>query len=312
MKMVVWVDELFLNNLLITTLILWATARLTHLTFSWWRLLLAAILGSLYTIMSLYPFFSNLPLLVQLLSHLLLSLLLIYTAFVGTYKKLLQALGYLYLVTIIMGGAILASYHLLGGSPLRPFFAVARLYRGDLWLLLFGIIFLVFVGRYGLSIIHQHFWRGMFHLPLWIQLCGERVRLTGLVDTGNRLRDPLNNDPVIIVEWETLREILPLDQPLSSKTELLEMVSLLEDTPLSSRIRVIPFGALEGDGMLLGLRPDEVTIRRRGRDYSTERVVIGLLFQRLDSKGEYQALLHPEIYQSLIGESLHIDEVEEL
>lgn len=312
MKLVVWVDELFINNFLITLLILWATARLSHLSFSLWRLLLSSLLGSLYTIMTLLSFFLHLPLMVQILSHLLLSILLIYIAFVGTYKKLFQALGYLYFVTMIMGGFILASYHLLGGSPLRPFFQVARLYRGDLWVLLFGILFLVFIGRYGLSMIHQYLWRGMFHLPLTIYLGEEEVQLKSLVDTGNRLRDPLNHDPVIIVEWHALRNILPENLPLTFEGDLMELISLIEETPLSSRIRIIPFGALEGDGMLLGLRPDGITIKTKKGEYSAKKVVIGLLFERLDPKGEYQALLHPSIYQALIGDWSHIDGVKDL
>lgn len=300
MKLVVWVDELFLNNFLITILILWATARLSHLSFSWWRLLFSALLGSFYTIMTLLPFFMSFPLLLQILLHLILSILLIYIAFLGTYKKLAQALGYFYLITIIMGGFILASYHLLGGSPLRPFFQVARLYRGDLWVFLFGVLFLGLIGRYGFSIIHHYLWRGMFHLPLIIHLGEERAQLIGLVDTGNRLRDPLNHDPVIIVERSAIKGILPKDLPLSFDGELSDLISHIEETSLSSRIRIIPFGALEGDGMLLGFRPDGITIQAKGREYFAKKVVIGLLFQTLDSKGEYQALVHPSIYQAFI------------
>ena len=75
-----------------------------------------------------------------------------------------------------------------------------------------------------------------------------QVRFPALIDTGNRLREPLSGLPVLIVERQLLQGILP-----------------------ECGYRILGFGGLGGEGQMACFKPDAVWIgsgraRRRGPD----------------------------------------------
>ena len=77
---------------------------------------------------------------------------------------------------------------------------------------------------------------------------GRIARFPALIDTGNRLREPLSGLPVLIAEARVLRDILP-----------------------PGGYRTLSFGGLGGVGRMACFRPDAVWIgrgaaRRRGPD----------------------------------------------
>lgn len=82
-----------------------------------------------------------------------------------------------------------------------------------------------------------------------ISAFGKEITLEGLVDTGNLLSDPMTKRPVIIIKRNTLLKLIP-DLPSGT-----EDAALLSER-LSGRVRVIP----SGSGLLIGIKPDEITV----------------------------------------------------
>lgn len=74
-----------------------------------------------------------------------------------------------------------------------------------------------------------------------------QVRLSALVDTGNRLHEPISGLPVVIVEEKRVRQLFP---PGFEATKALEQ--------LPPGFRMVGYGALGGQGRLVCFRPDEV------------------------------------------------------
>lgn len=87
-----------------------------------------------------------------------------------------------------------------------------------------------------------------WQVALCLQVDGHCARFPALIDTGNRLREPLSGLPVLIAEAALVRDILP-----------------------ESGYRTLGFGALGGEGRMACFRPDALWIgsgrkRRRGPD----------------------------------------------
>ena len=62
-------------------------------------------------------------------------------------------------------------------------------------------------------------------------------------------------------------------------------------------IRVVPCGAVTGEGILLGFIPEKVEVKTKTRVYINDYCVIAVLNKQL-SEGEYRALLNEKILQN--------------
>ena len=85
------------------------------------------------------------------------------------------------------------------------------------------------------------------------------MKLLALRDTGNTLQDPLTGRPVVVVEGEKLRPLLP-ELPRLDRQSLAHPVELLRDlegTAGDLRLQLLPYRAVGVEcGLLLALRVD--------------------------------------------------------
>lgn len=107
---------------------------------------------------------------------------------------------------------------------------------------------------------------------LRLYLGGGCVELNALVDSGNRLHEPLSGLPVLVVRKECLEQALG--------RERLEA--------LAGRARPVRFRSLSGGGELLCLRAQRLQILRRGRAIPAGDVFVALCGHTLS--GEHQAI----------------------
>ena len=138
--------------------------------------------------------------------------------------------------------------------------------------------------------------------PVTIYIGEEELSLRALVDTGHTLHDPLNNAPVIIAEFDSVKEILPDGVRLMfyerQEDDLTGVLSAMEGSRFYERVRMIPFVSLGvASGMLIGFRADRVELeaefsagQREIRD-----VVIGIYNRKLCGDGRYQGLIGAEL-----------------
>jgi sigma-E processing peptidase SpoIIGA len=97
-------------------------------------------------------------------------------------------------------------------------------------------------------------------VDLEVEIGGARAHLRGLVDTGNRLRDPLGREPVVVAEAAPLAALLP---PAARAAYLREAAAgLLPDRlahlhpAWAGRLRAVPYRAVGAGGVLTAVRPD--------------------------------------------------------
>lgn len=299
---VIYVDMVLLINLVMDYIILWATARLAQIAVNGWRLLAGAALGAGYSLILFFP--ANTPWLWLVAKVLFSVLMILLTFYPVAWPKLFQAVGYFYLVSFVMGGAVLGALYLANSFAVAPTLAGGGILIRNLpysWLVMaVGAAF--FLVYWGSLFIKRNFWQSLLRVPVVIGFNGRSLALKALVDTGNNLRDPLTGRPVIVAEYNALRPLLPpelqLKLPVQKEPEWEKIVTSLAGTPWAARVRIIPFHSLgRGPGLLLGFKPDEVVILWEERFIKVTEVVVGLCWQRLTPEGSYRALLHPDLLQ---------------
>ena len=105
------------------------------------------------------------------------------------------------------------------------------------------------------------------------------MKAKALLDTGNHLREPLTNRPVIIVEKTLLKQIMT--------RELLEY---------TTRIKVIPYRSIGKEhGTMYGLVLDGLEVTVDNVVHKHEDVVACVYEGTLSSKKDYQLILHEEL-----------------
>lgn len=121
---------------------------------------------------------------------------------------------------------------------------------------------------------------GRVCVPLSLTYGGKTVAMTALRDSGNGLRDPITGEPVFVIGAEAARELTGL-----TKSQLSSPLETLAARPVPG-LRLIPYRAVGGGGMLLGLRMEEVTV-----DGRKGKAIVAFSGEEIGNGGGYQALV---------------------
>lgn len=290
-----YVDVLFLINFVMNCGVLWAAARVSRIRFASWRLASAACIGAIYSILVLLP---QLYFLSAIWMKFLVSLVMLGAAFLPvSWKKFGQVLLCFYLIAFLMGGAVLGFVYFMNNFAVQPVFSNVPL--PYLWLAV-ALGTAVMLGRWGVAFLRKIFMQDLLKVPVLIRLQGQEIRVDGLVDTGNQLVDPLSGAPVVIVEYDVLAPYLPPNArslfPAGGEADLDKVAQCFAEAGYTLPIRVIPFTTIgKRHGMLVGFKPDEITILTGDQKVRNSNVVVGIYSRRLSPRGTYHALLHPDL-----------------
>lgn len=294
MRQVVYVDELLFVNLVMNLTVLWLTSRFTGNRSSLPRTLIAAMVGCIYALMIFLP---GMTISSSILAKFMVTALMVWMAFgYGHWLKYLKNFLCLFLTGFCVGGMASGLTYLWGSTPLSPHY--------NKWLVLSATVLLsLLIGHFGSTLWIKQVGQKANKILLTVTLWGKKVSLEALIDTGNQLIDPLSQHPVIVVEYEVLRPLLPseIDELVSGGKNLDQssMLLSLANTTYATRIRLIPFQSLgRENGLLLGIRPDLVEICYHNKMQTTKDVVVGISYQKLSPTTTYRALLHPQVLAS--------------
>jgi stage II sporulation protein GA (sporulation sigma-E factor processing peptidase) len=285
--MKVYIELLFLDNLVMNLIILYFSGRLANIKIQWFRLIGGAAIGGAYAC-----------LMFTLQGILFLIPLRVLTSFaicaVAFYKrKQIQAYAksviLFYVVTFVAGGAAFAflnlaakNYMVKGGIIVGG--TEIRIVLGGL---LTAILILALFKRLNMLTLQK-----AVLYDLSIDFMGKKMICRAFMDTGNALKEPLSGLPVIIVESESLKGILP--------ERMLRMLNgvCADDCKNESwfnRVRVVPCkGAANMKSVLFGFKPDHVYVKQKGVRREL-LAIVGITNDMLHETGMYHALLGPQV-----------------
>ncbi len=291
---VIWLDNLFMNFLL-----LWTVFRLSKNRTSRWRLCLSACIGAVYAVLLILPGYGVLaaPAIKLLLS---ICMLLAAYRFVNIFG-FLKLLAFFYLMTFVFGGAAFGLYFFFSESIGydRGIFYI-RNYPAKL--LFFSAVLVMVLYQAIWPIIRERISQKRLLYQLSIEFDGQSKCIDALLDTGNGLVCPMSHSPVLIVEFDAVRTLLPEDIcGIFSNTPTIDFEQVTRIMAASSwidRFRMLPFQSLgETSGMMIGYKPDRVQILLDEGWKELEDIIVGIYNQRLTGDNEYHALVHPLMLQ---------------
>jgi len=307
--MVVYVDIVFLTNFVLDFAMLLAAAKVRGLRPALWRCALSAALGAGYV---LFMFVPPLSIFYTFVVKCLFSAAMIMTAFgFRGPAGFAGDLAAFYAANAAAAGAVFGAHYLFASSH--------EVWNGILFVRTGGaahavglsLWFVVLAGAAG-ALLFRQVHKGAVRKGLKAQFLAEvtvvvgaaRVRCTGLIDTGNHLYDPLTRTPVMMMEADVWKGVLP-DSWLRAiaAREPERIVALLEEAEaggelgLRERIRLVPYRGLGSGGgkLMAALKPDEVAIERNGRVTRTAKVLVGIEGSPFAADGAYRALVHPAL-----------------
>jgi stage II sporulation protein GA (sporulation sigma-E factor processing peptidase) len=287
-----YLDELALQVLLNAVADFWllaATARTVGLMPSRARLFLSSLVGTGYylvyrlaSICLVSPGFPwrSLPVLA------LVGIAMLVIAFAPLSWRRLANLSAAFMLLAVLAAGMATTVAYLLGDPGQPHWTGG------------GIAFLVAVPTLARSVwesLHRHAWRRLYQIQVTIGLGGKTVELPALLDTGNQLRDPFLDQPVLVSELDPVRPLLPpaIHRVVESlgRGEL-TAATALAGSELRNRFRLVPFASLGQDrGLLWALRPDWVAVRTSDGIYEHRKCLVAFVPRHLDADGIYQALV---------------------
>lgn len=287
--MTVYLDIVVLENMLINYIILDLTGIILKRNKKFIRLLFSSFIGAFFTIAS---FFYRFHMIESIFLKLLISSCMIVIAF-KEIKKLnfIKNLFVFYLVTFVLGGISFMVIYLNNPSSV---FIKNGVLVGDYSMLkiLIGIIFSIYFLKLVFYLIKNPIEKKQLICDLEIGIKGKSTQIKVLIDTGNLLRDPFTGKPVIIVEKESLKDVLEED--------ILENVDkILNGKVLSSEyhtlLRIIPYHSLGNEnGILIGVRSDFVKIFWE-QEIVIQNAIIGIYTRHLSKYNHYSGLVGLEI-----------------
>ena len=245
--MTVYVDTAFAVNSAVNYLLLLTAARLAGAPFRQRRLWLAAAFGGLYAAAVFFPGFAFLR--SGWIKAVVLTVMVL-TAFGAQRRTVKLALLFAAAGAALAGAAMLAvqflhlSILLLPGGVFYPLSARALLLLAAAGC---GICQLVF------SCLIRH--SGQL-FPITLRLGSRTASLSALLDTGNTLRDPLTNEPVLVADSKLAARLLPEAalQP-DALADPAGLFPILSQRYPELRFRLIPYRAVgTASGLLLAVR----------------------------------------------------------
>ena len=279
----VYGDILFLINAGMDCLSCLLTARLLRRRIRGGRLALASLLGGVYAVAAL---FVNVGRAAALALDCLMCLCLCALVFLPgqeagrrRWLSVFPACGVYLLVSLVLGGVMTGLYNLLNraGCPdaLAGMGADGPTGLGGTQLLF--IFFALLALLSGLLSL----WGGRLfrrtgsrqEAEVTVALGNRSVTLSGLIDSGNLLTDPLDGKPVIPVQASAAAPLLSAELA-ACISEGSTDPARLRALPKAARLRIIPAATATGHSLLIGIRPDRVTIRLPDAEGATEAIAL--------------------------------------
>ena len=252
-------------NFFITFFLLRATAKITKKEAKTRRLIVASVLGGVYALVIL----AELPFWLSSGLKLLVSAVLLLAAF--RFDRLggfFAAWALFYLMNFVFLGVIYG-ISLLFKTPF------IHLSNGTVYLNIGarGLLFSALVAYLGSCLAVRLYNRRLAAnevFTLTVENDGKTVTLFAFTDTGNKLREPFSDAPVIVADSAQLE---PLMKP--------------------EKTRIIPAKTSAGRGFMLSFKPERVTVQTPRGSEELENVYIALSDEM--KNGDFSAVLNPEI-----------------
>lgn len=295
--MTIYVDIVLAENLCMNYIILLATGYIIKLKVNHLRLLCSSTIGAIYTILAYEQIF---PLYTNFTVKIILSICMVYIAFKpNSVKGMAKELIMFYLVSFALGGCAFALLYLV--KP-QDIFMKDGVYIGTYPIkiaLLGGIVGFVIVYT-AFRIIKNKMNKSELIYNISIKINEKELTTKVMLDTGNMLKDPISQNPVVLIEKEVLTEVLPNELLKNLDYILGGDLKIQDEIPeeYRTKLRIIPFTSVgKQNGMILGIKTDEIKVQSDVEEVINKNAIVGIYNRKFSKNNKYFGLMGLELLE---------------
>lgn len=255
--MTIYVDILIILNTLVNYFILLSVQKITRSHQKRWRILLGATVGG---VSSLLLFLENLGVIMTVLKILTAIIMTAITFGIKPLKQLLKKIFLLFAITFLFGGLTFAVYIFFDKDILIYSNGIIYFDIDLTFLIICTVISYIVITL--ISKITDKKAPKSKEYYVTIANAGKVISCTALMDTGNNLREPFSNYPVIMLNGDLFKKLFTED-----------------------KMRLIPVTTVSGESLIKAFRPEKITIN----NFVTDKVYIG---ESITSLNEYKMILN--------------------
>lgn len=203
--MEVYIEDVILDNLIIDFLILLLTAKLLRKNIRYYRLIIASLIGVLFTILNVVVTIKGLSL---FLYKFILALLMVIVAY-GEKKIKKIILNYItfIFVTLIVGGGCFFICFNYGVIVMGQDGTISYQLALPLGIIV-GVIMLISFFLFQIfEVIKRKAEISNFVYKATLCHNNRQIHLTAFLDTGNTLIDPITNKPVLFITYDNFKKL---------------------------------------------------------------------------------------------------------
>ncbi|WP_433749534.1 sigma-E processing peptidase SpoIIGA [Falsibacillus pallidus] len=301
--MVVYLDVIWLLNLLVDSMLLWLTSILLKRRVKWWRIGIGGLIGSILIFLPLTPigFLAN-----NAAIKIFFSLVMVFSVFgFSRMKSYFSCLMTFYFTTFLLGGILIGTHYLLSfqldySSSL--FLASIKGFGDPIsWIfVMFGIPAAWYFSRKRIETFEMAKIEYEQLVKVSIEINHIHMSFNGLIDSGNKLYDPISNMPVMIAsiigQQSLPKEIIELAKNPDGFMD--GSVSLSEEW--TDKLRFIPAKSVgKSNQLLTAFKPDRLVIFKGDESWVVKKGLISFTDQTLSGDGEFNCIVHPKMVSGI-------------
>ncbi len=295
--MTIYVDIVLLENLCMNYIILFGTGYIIKLKIKHLRILASSFIGAIYAILA---YAGVLPLYANIFVKIILSICMIYIAFnPKNIKGLIKELVVFYLVSFALGGCAFALLYIVRPQDI---FMKDGVYIGTypIKIALLGGIVGFTITYIAFKVAKSRMSKNELIYDIKIKINEKELVTKVMLDTGNMLKDPISNNPVVLIEKNVLYDILPKE--LLENTKDMLGGDFKEDDDIENeyrtKLRIIPFTSVgKQNGMMLGIKVDEVKIITDVDEIINNNAIICVYEKEFSKRKKYFGLMGMDLLE---------------
>lgn len=287
--MTIYLDLILLENVVMNYIIILATGMICRANIKHIRIFLSSLLGAAYAII-IYAV--DIEIYNNQITKIFVSICMVYIAFnSGNIKIMLKQLIIFYLTSFCFGGA---AYYLLYNLSPNLIKNINGAYVGTypIKIAVLGGILGFFVINISFKIIKRKLTKKDMLYNIEIFYKENKCSIKVILDTGNLLTDPITKTPVVIVEAQKLKNIIP--EKILNNIENVICNNVFENIAeeIKTRCSIIPFSSIgKNNGIIIGFRPDYIKVYTDNGEEIRKKVIIGIHNNKIDKNGIYSGLI---------------------
>ncbi|MDR7074482.1 sigma-E processing peptidase SpoIIGA [Fictibacillus barbaricus] len=296
--MTVYLDVIWFLNFCIDYVLISLTAHVLKRNASKKRILLATLAASSYVILIVYPQFMIFS---QPVLKFLFSIVIMLIAFgFKRFRYTLKNLAMFYFVSFVTGGGIFALHYFMqtDAEIMNGVLTTRGSGMGDpvSWLFVVtGVPVLWYFSKKRIDDITVQKMDAESIVTVMIKIDEIEIQAIGLIDTGNKLYDPISKMPVMVLDMNIHGFNFPEAIQTASR-DVLSIGSEDSDHPWVSRLRIVPYRSVGNQQFLACIKPDSIEIVKEGNHEKTPPSLVGFSWTALSSEGQFDAIVHPKMY----------------